>query len=301
MAESIEKPQSWFIDMEDEPLLVSDVLLEDVIEGEDDTFRTQNTSMTDFERRNIIERTGGDVQTRVVLQEVTHGTYDDEEDGDEATILVFCFRFDPQTTSSRVHRALISIEFFASKKSSDPPIVDMIAPDGCHTVLQTTDEVSVTKGGELGLGASVVVEATAKANMTTTTTRHVGDAATVTGSINLGTGKNKGDSTVAAWNLLENKRHKTGVVRAVRVSVLLRRTSPGPFHAIVTLKADCDFATGLKQKLKNVPLDDPILFDPSAQDKKPKKGRHHGVKNLSNVPLDFSYDPQASGGASRAT
>lgn len=296
MAESTEKSQSCFVDTDDEPLLVSDVLLEDVIEGEDDTFRTQNTSMTDFERRNVIERTGGDVHTRVVLQEVTHGTYDEDEDGDEATMLVFCFRFDPQTISSRVHRALINIEFFASNKSSEPPIVDMIAPDGCHAVIQTTDEVSVTKGGELGLGASAIVEATAKANMTTTTTRHVGDAATVTGSINLGTGKNKGDSTVAAWNLLENKRHKTGVVRAVRVSVLLRRTGPGPFHAKVTLRADCGFATDLKQKLKKVLLDDPVLFDPRATDKKPKKGRHHGVKNLSSAHLDFSYDPKTLGG-----
>lgn len=282
--------QSLSGDMEDDPLLVSDVLLEDVTDGEDDTFRTQNTSLTDFERRNIIERAGADVHTRVILQEVTHGTYDESEDGDEATILVFRFRFDPQRKSSRILRALINIEFFASNKDDEAPVVDMIAPDGCRMVSPTTDEVSVTRGGELGLGTSMIVEATAKANLTRTTTRHVSDAATVTGSINLGTGRNKGDSSVAAWNLLENKRHKTGVVRAVKVSILLRRTNPRPFHAKVTLKADCDLMTGLRQKFKKVLLDDPVLFNPKSKDMKIKKGRHYGAKNLSKVQLDFSCD-----------
>lgn len=81
----------------DEPALVLEEPLQDMVVGEDSTFRTENASSQDWERRNVIERTRGSIHTHVELLEVTHGTLD--EDGDKATLMVFRFCSDPQKSS----------------------------------------------------------------------------------------------------------------------------------------------------------------------------------------------------------
>lgn len=265
MAEAIAQPDSMHIEGDDEPLLSVDVPLGDVVDKEDNTFRTENESKTDYERRNIIERNITGVHTRVELLGVKHGLLDEN---DEGTLLVFRFRFDPQTNLRRVIRAVVNIEFFASDEADDPPVVEAIAPEGRFTVMPTTDHVSTTRGGDLSLGASGIPLATANATvkLEKTTTRDISDATTVTGSINLGRGRNKGASTAAAWNLLENRARKSGVPDSLKVAILLRRADGGRFNAKVTMENECDFITGLQWNLRKVlgrvPLDDPVLFNP---------------------------------------
>ncbi|KKP06333.1 hypothetical protein THAR02_01578 [Trichoderma harzianum] len=270
---------------DNEPLLALETPLHDIITGEDDTFRTENASVNDWERRNVIERTRGNIHVRVDLMEVIHGTYDDN--GDEATLMVFRFRFDPQKHSRRIIRARINIEFFANNKHDTAPTVDGIAPEERWSVVPTVDSESITRGGELNLGASGVpfLEAGGALKFEKTVNRDVSDATTVTGSINLGTGKNSGDSTVAVWNLQENKRRQTGVPDSVRVAILLRREDSKPFNAKVTLEADADFVTGLERKFSKVPLDDPVLFNPTLTGDKPKKGRSYNVQDLGSFDL----------------
>lgn len=270
---------------DDEPLLALETPLHDTIIGEDDTFRTENASVNDWERRNVMERTRGNIHVRVDLMEVIHGTYD--SDGDEATLMVFRFRFDPQKHSRRVIRARINIEFFANSKSGTAPIVDAIAPEERWTVVPTVDNESITRAGDLNLGASGVpfLEAGGALKVEKTINRDVNDATTATGSINLGTGKNSGESTVAVWNLQENKRRQTGVPDSVKAAILLRREDSEPFNAKVTLEADADFVSGLERKFSKVPLDDPVLFNPTLTGKKPKKGRNYNVRDLRSVDL----------------
>ncbi|KAK4076778.1 uncharacterized protein Triagg1_4381 [Trichoderma aggressivum f. europaeum] len=270
---------------DDEPLLALETPLHDIVTGEDDTFRTENASVNDWERRNVIERTRGNIHVRVDLMEVIHGTY--ENDADEATLMVFRFRFDPQKHSRRIIRARINVEFFANNKNDTGPTVDAIAPEERWSVVPTVDSESITRGGELNLGASGVpfLEAGGALKFEKTVKRDASDATTVTGSINLGTGKNSGESTVAVWNLQENKRRQTGVPDSVRVAVLLRREDSKPFNAKVTLEADADFVTGLERKFSKVPLDDPVLFNPTLTGDKPKKGRSYNVQDLSSFDL----------------
>ncbi|KAM0256053.1 hypothetical protein ACHAQJ_005252 [Trichoderma viride] len=276
---------SMLIEDEDEPLLALETPLQDAIVGEEDTFRTENASINDWERRNVIERTQGSIHARVDLMEVIHGTYDD--DGDEATLMVFRFRFDPQKNSRRVIRARINIEFFSSTKKGAAPIVDAIAPEERWTVVPTVDNESTTRGADLNLGASGVpfLEAGGTLKFEKTITRDISDATTITGSINLGTGKNSGESTAAAWNLQENKRRQTGVPNSVKFAILLRREHSEPFNAKVTVEADVDFLSGLEKKFTKVPLDDPVLFNPRISGKRPKKGRSYNVQNLQGVDL----------------
>ena len=269
----------------DEPLFAIEPRLEDAIRGEGDTFRTQNDSIDDWERHKVIERTQGNIHTRVDLMDVLHGKYDG--DGGEATLLVFRFRFDPQKNSRRVIRGRVNIEFFASSNNGSAPVVEAIAPEERWTVVPTTDQESTTWGGQLNLGASGVpfLETGGTASLEKTVSRDVSDATTVTGSINLGTGKNSGEPTAAAWNLLENRHRKTGVPDSVKVAILLTRENSEPFNAKVTLEADVDFASGLERKLTKVPLDDPVLLNPTMTGRKPKRGRSYGVQDLSSVDL----------------
>ncbi|KAK2041786.1 hypothetical protein LZ31DRAFT_556584 [Colletotrichum somersetense] len=270
---------------DDKPLATFEMLLSDVVIGEDSTFRTQNLSIDDWERRNIIERTQGNIHIRVELMDVVHGTYDDT--GDEATLMVFRFRFDPQKNTRRVIQARVDIEFLPSDDENNAPIVDAIAPEQRWTVSRTIDQTSTTTGGEINVGAAGVpfLEAGVTGKMEKTVSRDVSGATTITGSINLGTGRNSGDSTVAVWNLQENRQRKGGVPDSVSVAVLLRREDNAPFTARVTLDADVDARSGLERKFMKVPLDDPVLFNPKMTGKRPKKGRKYGVENLGNVDL----------------
>ncbi|GJC81095.1 hypothetical protein ColLi_03933 [Colletotrichum liriopes] len=274
----------------DDPLTSLDVVMGDAVIGEDSTFRTQNTSSEDWERRRVIERIQGSIHTYVDLMDVCHGRYgdeDDEDDADEATLLVFRFRFDPQKSSRKVTRARVNIEFLAAGKKGSAPIVEAIAPEERWTVMPTTDQESTMRGGELNFGASGVpfLQAGGTAKLERTVSRELQDATTITGSINLGRSKNSGESTVAAWNLHGNKRRETGVPDSVKVAILLRREDAEPFNAMVTLEADMDFLSGLERKFSRVPLDDPVLFNPKLAGKKPKRGRSYGVQNLAAVDL----------------
>ncbi|KAF4457028.1 hypothetical protein F53441_943 [Fusarium austroafricanum] len=270
--------------IETEPLWSLEEPLGDfLIGGEDSTTRTENASISDWERHNVIERTRGQIHTRVELLEVTHGTYDD--DGEEATLMIFRFRFDPQKNSRRVIRARVEVTF-QGKDGNPAPIVEAIAPEERWSVVPTTDSETFTTGGELNLGASGVpfVTAGGSAKLEKTITRDISDATTVTGGRRLSK-KNSGPYDVAVWNILENDRRKTGVPDSVTVAILLRREDSEPFDATVELEADVDWMTGLERKFLRLPLDDPILFNPQSIPKKKRKGRNHGAENLSSVDL----------------
>ncbi|KAI6380853.1 hypothetical protein MCOR25_001522 [Pyricularia grisea] len=260
--------------------------------GEGNEFRTQNTSSEDWERRNVVERTQDAVHVYCDLMDVRHGTLGAAADMELATLLVFRFRFDPQKKSRRIREATVKIEFAPTTAGQDPPEVASIAPDERWSLMTTTDHEEIVKGSELSLGGSAasVLTATGSLKMQKTTTRDISDATTVTGTTNLGTGRNSGLETVARWRLLENAKQKTGVPDSVRVAVLVRRETDDPFNAVVTIEAEADLATNFGSLFRKVPLDDPVLFNPKAERKGSKKNeaRSRGVENLGDEPL-YSY------------
>lgn len=219
------------------------------IEGNDeDGFRTQNASLIDYERRNVIERTTGSIHVRCDLIDVVHGSLD-EDSGDNGTFMILKFRFDSQKQSRRVVRARINIEFFATTKGGAPPEVYAIAPEDRWTVVPTIDHEEVVKSRGLNFGAvgTPFVDASVQATIERTVIKDISDATTVTGSINLGQGKTFGISSCAAWNLLENKRRETGVPDSVQVAVLLKREDDELFNGKITVEAEADFVTRMEQ------------------------------------------------------
>ncbi|TLD03659.1 uncharacterized protein PgNI_11876 [Pyricularia grisea] len=248
--------------------------------GEGNEFRTQNTSSEDWERRNVVERTQDAVHVYCDLMDVRHGTLGAAADMELATLLVFRFRFDPQKKSRRIREATVKIEFAPITAGQDPPEVASIAPDERWSLVTTTDHEEIVKGSELSLGGSAasVLTATGSLKMQKTTTRDISDATTVTGTTNLGTGRNSGLETDAR------------VPDSVRVAVLVRRETDDPFNAVVTIEAEADLATNFGSLFRKVPLDDPVLFNPKAERKgsKENEGRSRGVENLGDEPL-YSY------------
>lgn len=287
MAEnSAQRLQNVTSESKEEPLIEVVASLDEVISGEDSTFRTENASSSDLERRSVVERTGGNIHIQLQLLDVRHGKYDDD-DSSEATLMVFRFRFDPQKSSSRAIRATVTFEFFPSRVNGQSPVIDAIAPEGRFTVAPTKDQESTTKGTELNLSAPGVpiIGASLTAKLERAKTRDISDATIIAGSMNLGTGKNKGDYTVAAWNLQENKHRKNGIPDSAKVAILLQRKNSEPFTAKVNVKATCDLLTRLQDSFRSIPLDDPILFDPKEDGKSPRKGRIYGAKSLSSVDM----------------
>lgn len=256
----------------------------------DSEFRTQNASPEDFERRNVIERTQTAIDIRCDLMEVSHGWLQESRDDEYATLMVLRFRFDPQKTSRRLRRVRINIEFLSSSADRDAPQVFAIAPEERWSVAPTVDQEEVVRGAELHVAASGIpfVDGGVNAKLEKTVTRDLSDATTVTGSINLGEGRNSGLSTCAVWTLLENRRRETGVPDTLRVAILLKREDEEPYKAMVTLEAEADLATKLGSFFRfsaKQPLDDPILFNPRWEPKKPQKGRSRDVENIGDMDL----------------
>lgn len=158
--------------------------------------------------------------------------------------------------------------------------------------MPTTDHEEKVKSGGLTLGAAGIpfVDASVQTTIARTVTRDISDATTVSGSINLAPGKNSGVSSCAAWNLLENKRRKTGVPDSVQVAVLLKREDNELFNSMITMEADVDSITRIEGLFsRKVPLDDAVLFNPKLEQKirprKFEKARRYGKENLVAVDL----------------
>ncbi|OQV00761.1 hypothetical protein CLAIMM_06219 [Cladophialophora immunda] len=263
------------------------------IEGDDENaFHTQNSSMSDYERANVIERTQGDIHTRCELLDVIHGTLD-EVKKTPATLMIFKFRFDPQKQARRVKRVRIGMEFYAATATGATPVVYAIAPEERWTIMPTVDHEDVERSATVTIGSppTIPVNASATAGLKKTVARDISDATTITGSIDLGEGVNSGTSNCAAWNILENTRRKTGVPDSVQVVVLLSRKGDERFDGRVTLEVEADFKTRTSEKLSNrkISLDDPVLFNPSLDpDTKMRvyeKARKYGTGALGAIPL----------------
>ncbi|KAJ4385284.1 hypothetical protein N0V93_010345 [Gnomoniopsis smithogilvyi] len=277
---------------DEEPLSSYEVPLQLSSTGEE--FHTLNASPEDYERGNVIERTEGSIHIYCDLMDVKHGNLgaNTNDKNDLATLMVFRFRIDTQKNSRRVYRARVRIEFFPADRtgSRSTPIVEAIAPEGRWSLMPTTDAESLTKGAEVDLGVSgpSIVNASTKVTLQKTKTRDITSSTIVSGSMNLGKGKNAGVYTAANWNLLENEKRSSGVPDSILVALRLTRHDEERFNAEISLSTEADIATRFGNLFgRKVRLDDPVLFNPQAQSelKHSKKGRLYGAQNLGDIDL----------------
>ncbi len=230
-----------------------------------DTFRAKNASLTDWQRRIVIERLTKATEIRCHLLEVVHGKLTPRTDSPSATLMVFKFRFDSVKHARRLVRARIDIEFFAKENGGEAPTVLAVAPDERWEVVPTVDHEDWTAGGNLNAGASglPILTLGGEVSLQKTWAKNFSDATTVTGGSHFGEGIDSGKRTACGWTMLENSKRQTGLPDSLTVAVLVQRETDKQFNGIVNLEARGNFKTMLDWMFNKVPVDDPVLFNPA--------------------------------------
>ena len=264
------------------------------ISGDDNnTFRVRNKSLTDWERRIVVERLTKATEIRCLLLDVVHGRLSAKPDSPPATLMVFKFRFDPIKHGRRLIQARIDIEFFAKEAGGEAPTVLAIAADERWSVIPTVDHESWSAGGKLTAGVSGVplTNLGGEASLQRTWAKDISDATTVTGGAHLGQGIDSGEPTACGWTLLENGTRNTGLPSSLTVAVLIERKTDKQFNAVVNLEARGNLRTRMDWMFSKIPVDDPVLFNPATAKSAPD-GR---VEDDDDEETDDEVDVQEEG------
>lgn len=199
------------------------------LDEDDNRFQVENTSLEDWQREAVIERTGA-IDISCDLIGVLHGWYGEKSNGGPfATLVVFRFRFDPQKHARRVIRCNARVEFWpmpddATKTTAaDSPRVVAIAPSNRLDMVLITDLEEVKKGLTVDLALSGVpfLTASVRGSFERSKTRDNRDAMTVSGNISLAPGVNSGPRNCAGWTLLENATRTSGLLGSLCVAMLV--------------------------------------------------------------------------------
>ncbi|OAL39154.1 hypothetical protein AYO20_01472 [Fonsecaea nubica] len=232
---------------------------------DDDTFHVKNQSLTEWQRRIVMERLTKACTIQCFLVSVLHGNLNKTPESPSATLMVFKFRLDPLKHDRRLIRARIDIEFFAEDREDAAPTVLAVGLDDRWTIGPTADHEDVVKGGNVNFGVAGIpfVNVGVEASLSKTGGRDIHDATTITGGTHFGEGIDAGAHTACGWTLLENQRRKTGVPYSFTVPVLLERHHDKKFKACVHLAAKGNTRTTIEWMFNKVPVDDPVLFNPA--------------------------------------
>lgn len=252
------------VDNDTEALLSFDAPL--FICGDDDnTFHAKNQSMTDWQRRIVVERLTKATTIQCYLIDVLHGKLNQTAQSPLATLMVFKFRLEPIKHGRRLVRARVDIEFFSKDSEDEPPTVLAVGLDDRWTINPTVDHEDLTTEGRLNFNLSGVpfVGAGAEVSVQKTVGRDISDATTITGGTHFGEGIDSGNHTACGWTLLENEKRKTGLPYCLTVPVLLQRQDDTQFNASVNLAVKGNKRTTIDWMFSKIPVDDPILFNPT--------------------------------------
>ncbi|KAL6918834.1 hypothetical protein FSST1_002860 [Fusarium sambucinum] len=249
--------------------------------NEEAEFHIRNNRANPFQRAHVIQRIGHGVAIQCNLIDVVHGGLSADSDY-WATILVFQFRFDPEKNARRIARATIDLGFDSTETDARIPEVDSISFDGNYSFSPSKETVTVTKGGEGGVGASFVANINTTLKWERTVGHEKSHAATISGRKLLD--DEVGLAPTAQWTLLENDSQKTGVPTSIQLAVRVKRMDEAVFSCNVNLTCKADRRTAMQNFFGGLPEDDPILLQPT----KPSKNRlmKYDFEELGAVDLD---------------
>ncbi|KAH0848773.1 hypothetical protein AYO21_09867 [Fonsecaea monophora] len=214
---------------------------------DDDTFHVKNQSLTEWQRRIVMERLTKACTIQCFLISVLHGKLNKTPESPSATLMVFKFRLDPIKHGRRLIRARIDIEFFAEDREDAVPTVLAVGLDDRWTIGPTADHEDVVKGGNVNFGVAGIpfVSIGVEASLSKTGGRDIHDATTITGGTHFGEGID------------------AGVPYSFTVPVLLERHHDKKFKACVHLAAKGNTRTTIEWMFNKIPVDDPVLFNPT--------------------------------------
>jgi hypothetical protein len=277
-----EVPEDSFPRGEDgEAGLVSmDLFEEGGEEGSD--FRVKNIAQDQYHRAEVLQRTGA-VNISCNLTKVVHGIMSD--DGDlYATLLVMEWSFQA-TGTRRISKATIELEFEASSREGVVEVEKVSFP-GSYSLMPTTQEETVTRGGEATAGIEQFAVLSLTGKWEKTIAKTTSDAISLTGGKRLI--GNVPPNRIATWTLTENASQPAGIPSLLRVAVLVSRDDREKFYCKLGFSCKTDMKTAAERLFKKIPKDDPIIFQPDPEKKgtRPNKNVSYGDDELEGIDLD---------------
>ncbi|KAH8203872.1 hypothetical protein TruAng_001936 [Truncatella angustata] len=97
-----------------------------------------------------------------------------------------------------------------------------------------------------------------------------------------------GPSDAASWILNENATIKNGIPAAIRVGILLKRSTDDDFKCTVNLETKANFTTRLKELFGGREIDEPILFQPKLPPT--NKLKKYNIENLGSFDVTAVED-----------
>ncbi|KAH6708807.1 hypothetical protein BKA61DRAFT_614935 [Leptodontidium sp. MPI-SDFR-AT-0119] len=249
-------------------------------------FHVFNLAPDQYHRAEALQRTGA-IDITCSLEKVVHGAMSADSDR-YATLMVMQWLFQPKG-SRRISEATIELLFEAASGGGDIE-VEKISFLDTYSLMPTTQEESVTKGGDATVGAEqfAKLDVTAKWEKTVKqTTSH---------AINLIGGKrlvnNRPPNRIATWTLSENQSQHTGIPASLKVAVLVSRDDREKFFCRLAVTCKTDWATAAQSLFKKIPKDDDIIFQPNPNDKgtRPNKNVTYGDEELGSIDLNEFCD-----------
>ncbi|CAI0644530.1 unnamed protein product [Colletotrichum noveboracense] len=219
---------------------------------------TQRTVATQF---HLGSRRKPAFNVGAIAKAIIHGTFD-QDSRTPATLLVYDFSFFSHR-STRIKEANISFEFRAKKGSASiGPTVTEVAPFGRHVMMQTTETVTKTVGGEGGVSGGAVVNVNTNLRAERSVEKVTTHAAKVVGNNPCDEWSNY---PLAQWSLQENESQQNGIMTLFRACVLLTRDTEEDFELLPDVQVTPDLKTRLGSLMAFRRSDDPIILAPASE------------------------------------
>ena len=245
-------------------------------------FHVFNAAPDQYHRAEGLQRTGA-IDVTCTLEKVVHGIMDEDSDY-YATLLVMQWRFQPKGTR-RISQASIKLTFCGSDIE-----VEKISFADTYSLLPTTQDETVTSGGEATAGVDQFASLGATGKWEKTVKKTTSHAITLTGGKRLV--NNRPPNRIATWTLSEDPSQKAGIPASLKVAVLVSRQDRDAFTCDIAFECKTDLRTAAEGIFKKIPRDDAIIFQPDPQDKgtRPNRNVSYGDDELGGLDLDALCD-----------
>ncbi|XXG99625.1 hypothetical protein Hte_005966 [Hypoxylon texense] len=235
--------------------------------GTEARFHTLNQG-DEIQRENIADDTTAGLLIQADLLKVIHGQ--ESPDGEAATLMVIGFRFQGINQRRRFREVQVTIHF---EDEEEPllhaPEVVAIWPDREYSYEETSTAVEDTRSVEPGASAGAsVASATLTGRWEVKTATNRANWAVVTGA-RVRRGRNYGKRNAVTLSLYENASQRSGVVRDLRVAILLRlHEDTDRFRGYFSINALADIhykAAWIIHQLSGDRRNDPVIFKRGVQ------------------------------------
>ncbi|KAL4935210.1 hypothetical protein BDV06DRAFT_229035 [Aspergillus oleicola] len=243
----------------------------------------RNPPQQPFQREKIHEDRRA-VHVKCSLIDVAHGRFSHNSTENDATLIVFGFRFDPGIAGGRFTAATITVIFAGQSEEHEHPGVTDLSLNGTYSVLETIQTETTTQGLDTTVGVNVL-----NAGQLGTTRRYekvvsrqVSDATYVSGTSCM-IGVEWEPENAVEWKLRENASMQTGIPVYLQAGVLLKRSTQAPFQCTVEIDTKVDVRSKVKRWFGGKPRDDPVLFNPTMESK--NRLMKYDLQNLGSFDL----------------